>query len=201
MVNPKKQPGNSLYKTIIPMLYMKQATASAPGNLFFSGEHAVVYGHPGIVVSVGERTYCTSKERTDKSILINSEAFGKGEATIDGKTLKEKRPENREMVPLLKFAVHLHNEFGLKNGFEMNIRSDIPVESVMSSSTAVLSAMLCSLSSLFGWSVDKRDYYDLIYTVQEKIHGGKASGAEIMSSAIGGFNRIRKIEENGKARM
>jgi mevalonate kinase len=38
-----------------------------------------------------------------------------------------------------------------------------------------------------------RDFFDWLYPFQVKIHGGKASGSELISSILGGFNYIKVI--------
>ena len=57
--------------------------ASAPGNLFFFGEYAVLYGKPSICVAVGLRTYVTLSSRTDNKIGINSSVFGLAEGQLN----------------------------------------------------------------------------------------------------------------------
>ena len=64
----------------------------------------------------------------------------------------------------------------------------------MSSSTAVFCSILKAVSEMTGKKIDNKDYFDWIYSHQVKIHGGEASGSEIISSSVGGFNYIRKTE-------
>lgn len=170
---------------------------SAPGNLFFLGEHAVVYGQPSINVSVGRRTNVHLIERTDEHVKVVSREFGEINAIVCH-GLKELRISQDEMKPaadLIDFSII---ELGIRTGFEIEIESDIPVESGMSSSTAMLCAVFKALIELSGKKIKNEKFYEHLFRFQEKIHGGKASGSEIISSSLGGFNRIQKTDKEGK---
>jgi mevalonate kinase len=171
---------------------------SAPGNLFFLGEHAVVYGYPSINVSVNKRTYVTILERTDDKVKLVSKHFGEADAMICN-GLHELKLEQKEMKPVADVVDMAVRELKLCKGFEIEIESEIPVESGMSSSTAMLAAVFRSMVELSGRKVKNERYYDYLFPLQEKIHGGMASGSEIISSSIGGFNRIQKTEKDGKS--
>ncbi|MCK4550336.1 MAG: hypothetical protein KAT91_00100, partial [Candidatus Aenigmarchaeota archaeon] len=62
----------------------------------------------------------------------------------------------------------------------------------MSSSTAVFCAILKALSAYASVDIKNEEYFDIIYPHQAKVHGGKASGMEIISSSVGGFNYLTK---------
>ena len=179
----------------------KNIRASAPGNLFFLGEHAVVYGYPSVNVSISKRTYSSISERTDKYIELNSTAFGLAKAKLDNFKLVDREMKQQELNPLLDLLEDLTKHLDIKTGFNVNIDSEIPVESGMSSSTAVTCSMLCALSELFGQNIKKENYFDILYPTQTKIHGGMASGSEIISSSLGGFNKIQKIEKEGTTKI
>ncbi len=179
---------------------MKAVKASAPGNLFFAGEHAVVYGHPGIITAIGKRTYCTASERNDNKIIIESREYGKAFGILEkGKIIKREGKE--QLMPLMNLIEIIAEKKELISGFELKIESEIPVESGMSSSTAVLSAILTALNELFELGIKPSGYFDYLYPIQVEIHGGKASGSEIISSSIGGYHRIQKIEKGGKTKL
>lgn len=177
---------------------MKSVKASAPGNLFFAGEHAVVYCYPAIVTSIGKRTFAEASSRDDIIVEVESTAFGKATAKNRNGVLEERSMDKKELNSVLDLCEMAVKEFSISDGFSLKIDSEIPVESGMSSSTAVLCASFCAITELFGKHVKPEKYFDYIYPLQVKIHGGKASGAEIYSSSVGGFNRIQKVEENGK---
>lgn len=180
---------------------MREFAASAPGNLFFFGEYAALYGKPAICAAVDRRTVVKVRERSDGKILIESDSFGKGSAELSKNRLANIRFEAPELSTAFDFLEMLADRFKIKKGFELKISSNVPVNSGMSSSTALLSAVLKSISALAGESTPPEKYFDYLYPMQVRIHGGKASGAEIISSSLGGFNKIQKIESGGKTEL
>ena len=179
---------------------MRSVRASAPGNLFFAGEHAVVYGRPGIIAAIGKRTYCTATERKDAKVIVESREYGKASGILKkGKVVSRQGKE--PLMPLLNLIEIIAGRNELNRGVELKIESEIPVESGLSSSTAVLSSILCALNGLFGLGIERSAYFDYLYPLQIEIHGGKASGSEIISSSMGGYHRIQKVERNGETNM
>ncbi len=175
--------------------------ASAPGNIFFVGEYAAVHGRPAICAAVGKRTYAKIKQLTDAKVLVYSKGFGQGCAEISGNQLVNKKIEASELSPTFDFLEMLLPRFNVKQGFELEITSQVPPGSGMSSSTALLSAVFKAVCLSAGKDIPPREYFDYLYPLQVKIHGGRASGAEIVSSALGGFNKIQKIEACRKTEL
>ncbi|MCK5177499.1 MAG: hypothetical protein KAQ92_07255, partial [Candidatus Aenigmarchaeota archaeon] len=54
------------------------------------------------------------------------------------------------------------------------------------------------MTEFAGKPVDPEDYFDYIFPFQKEIHGGSASGNEIISSAMGGINYIKKENDELK---
>ena len=71
----------------------------------------------------------------------------------------------------------------------------------MSSSTALLAAVFATVSGFAGQNIPAEKYFDYLYPMQVNVHGGKASGSEIISSALGGFNKVQKVEAEGKTEL
>lgn len=174
---------------------------SAPGNLFFFGEHAAVYGRPAICAAVDRRTYVDLAGRNDSKILVYSDIFGSGSAEISENGLSNKVFKAPELSTTFDFIEMLAARFKIPSGFELTIRSDVPVNSGMSSSTALLSAVFKAVSNFAGQNIRPEEYFDYLYPMQVKVHGGHASGSEIVSSALGGFNKVQKIEADGKTNL
>ena len=169
-------------------------TSSAPGNIFFFGEFAVIYNKPCIIASVDRRTTVTANPRTDNKIIIESAAFGTATATLTDR-LTGYETKAPELYPLLDFISDLVRKLKITQGLTLKITSDIPVNSGMSSSTAVFCSILKALSEISSKNIENKDYFDWIYPHQVKIHGGKASGSEIISSSVGGFNTVKKKQD------
>lgn len=72
----------------------------------------------------------------------------------------------------------------------VTIESEIPVKAGLSSSSAVLCAALFGIAEFFDLPISTEKCWELMQSIQAKIHGGSASGAEIVSSLLGGLNFI-----------
>ena len=171
--------------------------ASAPGNLFLFGEHASVYGYPAILTSIDRRTIVEMKDISENKISIFSQLGTINAQIIDGKLVNEVL-SNPELEIVYMFVKQTIENFSIKCGFEINIKSEIPVGSGMSSSTAVLCSLFGAMTEFAGKPVNPEDYFDYIFPFQRQIHGGSASGNEIISSAIGGMNYIKKEDDKIK---
>ncbi|MFH1127734.1 MAG: mevalonate kinase [archaeon] len=171
--------------------------ASAPGNVFFFGEFAVIYNKPCVIASVDRRTTVSVSLRSDDKVAVDSAAFGRASAVLD-KRLGSYEGKATELYPVLDFIGDIASKLGVDSGFDLSIKSDVPVNSGMSSSTAVFCSILKAVSAMAGREIDNKDYFDWIYPHQVKIHGGKASGSEIVSSSVGGFNMVRKTDKGVK---
>ncbi|MCK5473977.1 MAG: mevalonate kinase [Candidatus Aenigmarchaeota archaeon] len=165
--------------------------ASAPGNLFFFGEYAALFGKPSICAAVNIRTQVSLRPRNDKMVAVDSDAFGHTDAKIN-KGFSLESVDSKELKPVLGLIDDLVQRFNIKNGFDLKIESEIPPNSGMSSSTAVFCAILKALSAYANVDIKNEEYFDIIYPHQAKVHGGKASGMEIISSSVGGFNYLTK---------
>lgn len=168
------------------------ATASAPGQIFFFGEHSVVYGRPAIGAAIGLRTKVTVEKRSDALVRIRSGNFGNFEGLVNGDgSIKPKREGDfGKLKYQVRTAEHFFKKMSVSGGVDMSIISDVPVRSGMSSSTAVLISELAALGAAFGIEIKKEDYFGLAIPVQKEIHGGVASGTELITSIYGGFVEV-----------
>ena len=184
--------------------------SSAPGNVFFLGEHSIVYGRPAIVAAVNYRTHATVKKRTDNRVVVSSEGYGLLEETLENLKTKEwivkmatpTEPARNDykhegkmdvLAPFKDLVGRLAQTHDLKSGFELSVKSEIPQNSGgMSSSTAFLSSVLGALNHEFELGLETQKFFDVLLPYQVKIHGGAASGAEITSSSMGGYNWVKR---------
>lgn len=180
----------------------KNWTSRAPGNLFLLGEHSVVYNRKALLTSIGKYTKAEANERNDEKIHVKSKGYGEIDTTL--KELEKIEYEDHEdyeneMDPIKDLLRKYKQEKGLKTGLNIEISSDIPKESGgMSSSTAVLSSVLKILNKVNEENMMGKEYFKFLLPIQVKIHGGAASGSEIMSSTLGGYNTVRKTDEGVK---
>ncbi len=165
---------------------------SAPGNVFFFGEHSVVYGRPAVVTAISKRTYV--KIEPSEEIIAVSKGYGE----LEIRNWKVKYCD-QELEPLKHLILKCKDEFKIDSGFRMTIWSEIDKESGgMSSSTAFLTAVFHAMNLFFDWEIKKDDYIEFLMPFQREIHGGAASGAEFVSSVFGGFHILKKVDRCNK---
>ena len=168
---------------------------SSPGNVFFLGEHSIVYGRPAIVAAVNFRTHAEVKKRTDNKVLINSDGYGTFEDTLENLSAKEyivklatpTEPARNDyktegkmdvLAPAKDLIGRLAQIHGFKTGFDLSVKSEIPQNSGgMSSSTAFLSSVLGALNQELFLCLDRQNFFDVLLVFHVNIHRGAASGA------------------------
>ncbi|MEO1703806.1 MAG: mevalonate kinase, partial [Pseudomonadota bacterium] len=118
-------------------------SASAPGSIMVTGEHAVVHGHAALVAAIDQRAHVTVTERSGTGIEIHS-ALGNLTAP-----LSELRAEGP-----LRFVVACLLAIEPSDGLRIQITSDIDPTLGLGSSAAVTIAALGALAQLTGKVVD-----------------------------------------------
>jgi len=143
-------------------------TCSAPGKIYFSGEHAVVYGEKAIAAAINLRTRVTVQPSGD--FIINSSL---GSTGLDDK----KHPYVTECIRKMKDFI--------PTGVKIDITSDLPVGSGLGSSAAVTIATLYALGICFNTNHTLSDIADLGYGIERTLQGA-ASPTDTFVSTMGG---------------
>ena len=143
---------------------------SAPGNVFLFGEHAVVYEHPAIIAATSMRTHVRLSARSDDVVSVTSVGFGAFEATITDLCALQfsSAADYHCSLDLLRDLIKTFlTRFAPASGFTATVSSDIPRESGgMSSSTAVLCAMLAALNAHYDTGIAPEDHFEWVYPLQ-----------------------------------
>ena len=108
----------------------KTLTASAPGSIMITGEHAVVYGAPAIVCAIEQRIHIRVSTRTDREIHIESALAAHH---TDLATLADH--------PQLRFLIAALRQNPPASGLDIAIDSDIDPTLGLGSSAAVTAAI------------------------------------------------------------
>ena len=153
---------------------MQKVTVSAPGKLHLSGEHAVVYGNPAIVVSTSLRTTVTL-EHDGGDPNKQSGILRKADAFIDEiLMIFERRYETR-----------------IPDDLAISIASSVPTGAGMGSSAALAVALLGACITFFDKPWDAQRINELAYQAEKFIHKNP-SGSDPAIVTHGGILWYRK---------
>lgn len=192
---------------------MKTIRVSAPGKLFFLGEHAVVYGKPAFYAAVNKRCYVEITFRKDKKIEIISANLKVSKIVTEKKIVAKTKDAQTKWetyvktndISLLKsitsdpldFPIIIIGETlkflkkSLSIGITLSIKSDIPVGSGMGSSAALSVSIAGAVYLLFNKNLDKEIINEIAYLAEQKKHG-LPSGGDNSASCFGGLVWYRK---------
>jgi len=169
---------------------------SAPGKIILFGEHSVVYGRGAIASAIDLRTYTEGKILNEKTIKIHA-----NDLKIPGLSISFSEEEiflgtdygkAGYVVSYVKSAIErIFTEYGSRKGFEISIRSDIPVGAGLGSSAAVVVPTLKLLSELLEMNLKNEDIARMGKEVEFEVQGS-SSGLDPAVSALGGGVYFKK---------
>ncbi len=169
---------------------------SAPGKIILFGEHSVVYGKGAIASAIDLRTYTDGKLLNEKIIKIHA-----NDLKIPGLSISFSEEEvflgtdygkAGFVVSYVKSAIErIFSEYGSRKGFEISIRSDIPVGAGLGSSAAVVVPTLKLLSELLEMKLTNEDIARMGKEVEFEVQGS-SSGIDPAVSALGGGLYFKK---------
>ena len=147
--------------------------SKAPGKIILFGEHAVVYGQPGIAIPVTKvnasvHIYPTITGTPEK-IHIQAPDIG---LDADLGAL----PDNHPIALAVLLSIDACSPISIPS-FTLQVTSTIPMAAGMGSGAAVSTAIIQAISSFLGKALSKSELSDLTYQV-EKIHHGTPSGID-----------------------
>jgi mevalonate kinase len=179
-------------------------TTKAPGKLILSGEHAVVYGHPALVMAVDRYVTSTLTPRTsfDVSLDLDDLQYRQQVSFSSLNQLRLKIRSNHKCyqektlgvrsiletpAELILFAVSLlFEEYSFSNGINIQIKSSIPMGSGMGSSAALILSVLFAVGHHLQLNFSADAYYRLALEAENMQHG-RSSGLDVLTSLKGGF--------------
>ncbi|MAF89387.1 MAG: mevalonate kinase [archaeon] len=157
--------------------------ASAPGKLILFGDHAVVYGEPGIATAINKRAYSTACELDGKKIVVESKDTG--ETTECGIREKSKNPIIAAVQEAQKFSKS-------RSGIGIEINSQIPIGAGLGSSAAVATATIASVATLLtGKEPSTMEIAEMAYKADKLAHESP-SGIDTAVTSLGGTIFFKK---------
>ena len=153
---------------------MKKVTVSAPAKLHLSGEHAVVYGNPAVLVSTSKRLYVTLAQDGFSQSTLLSECISTD-------------PYLGHIVKTFE----THMALSVSKDIHIAVVSDIPVRAGMGSSAAFAIACVGALMAFHDkeWQVQKIN--ELAFLAEGFIHTN-SSGGDTAIVTHGGLLWYRK---------
>ncbi len=186
-------------------VYKKMAPvqAKAPGKLILSGEHAVVYGHPALVMAVNRYVTATAISQSDSQITFLFPDLSKQSLTGPALIQLQQRIRRdyqgfltnhlsiREVlqgpIELLQFALSLFFETMnlAPTGIQITLHADLPIGCGMGSSAAAILSTLTAAAHCLERMVAPELLFTLAHQA-EKMQHGQSSGLDVRSSLHGG---------------
>lgn len=189
----------------------------SPGKLILSGEHAVVYGAPACTLAVNKTIQGEYQQRTDNIVALNnadlnihaslelSEIFELHETllkryeyfTQNKLTINQILANPMELCwfAIAQVLVPPSGKVTTRDypyiGFNINLRSDIPLGCGMGSSAALIVNLILGVNALFDLKLSQEKIFDLALSAENLQHG-YSSGLDIKLSLMGGMHIFRK---------
>jgi len=153
------------------------AKGMAPGKVILLGEHAVVYGKPGISASVN--LFSEARARKSRRFTVYASDYG-----IESDLFSC----GGKFEPLKACLRRVVEDYGI-GGFYLEVSSQVPKGLGSSSSTAL--ASLKAVGALYDLSLSAQELVRYVNIADEVAHG-RASGIDASTVVYGGFLYFRE---------
>ncbi len=179
---------------------LRKVTASAPGKVTLFGEHAVVYGEPALVTSIGRRVYVTAELRDDNRVKIVASDLQVPGVTVtfadDELVVETDYGRTLSAIAYLKTAIEVASKYlGRSRGVNVFVRSEMPVGAGLGTSAAVTVATVLAYTTALGYELDKREIAKLSWEVEKTVQG-VASPMDTSITTFGGVIKVRLLGSN-----
>ena len=182
----------------------------APGKIILSGEHAVVYGKPALVMAVNRSATTSIFTQTKKKVSFNLLDYNMSSS----QTIQALRDLQQRL--LKSYQLFQNGELGIRDvlakpfelfqflcitvldslqirldiGVNIQLSSNIPIGCGLGSSAATIMSLLKAVGEFFDLELNPQNYYDFGLKA-EKLQHGHSSGVDPYISLHGGFVRFQ----------
>jgi len=170
---------------------MRIAFSYAPGKIILAGEHAVVYGHPAIALTIDRGVRIKVQEATQTlgrgpTLRASGLGFsGLARPGLDGEGPQVLRQALDKLVELLGDRVR---------DLEFVAESAIPAGRGLGSSAALSVAMIRGIKQYFGEPVSKQEETKLAFELERLFHGSP-SGIDHTVISHGGLISFQRSDK------
>ena len=171
----------------------------APGKVYLFGEHAVVYGEPAVPAAIERRATVSVEPRDDDHVRVEAEDLSLDGFTVEYAGGTGDRPDVDVPTPLVEAAMG-YVDAAVEQareaadapdaGFDITVRSDIPLGAGLGSSAAVVVAGIDAATRALGEPLDRRELAERAYRAEFEVQDGQASRADTFCSTMGGAVRV-----------
>ena len=171
----------------------------APGKVYLFGGHAVVYGEPAVPAAIERRATVTAEPRDDDHVRVEAEDLSLDGFTVEYAGGTGERPDVDVPTPLVEAAMG-YVDAAVEQareaadapdaGFDITVRSDIPLGAGLGSSAAVVVAGIDAATRALGEPLDRRELAERAYRAEFEVQDGQASRADTFCSTMGGAVRV-----------
>ena len=177
---------------------MQKIVSRSPGEIFFFGEHAVVYGRRAVVAAIDRWITTTLTKNNDEYVQINS-SLGTFNAKLHGLRLDVIKADVH-LAPFAHGIERIYKRFGNATGFTAVIESELPVNSGLASSAASSASLLGGVIALMDKTLSEEDMVHLVFRSEidiQKIGSISGSACTVLRGVVGitgnNFNRLDDI--------
>ncbi|MBO05622.1 MAG: mevalonate kinase [Parcubacteria group bacterium] len=177
---------------------MQKIVSRSPGEIFFFGEHSVVYGRRAVVAAIDRWITTTLTKNNDGYVQINS-SLGTFKAKLHGLRLEVIKADVH-LAPFAHGIERIYKRFGDATGFTAVIESELPVNSGLASSAASSASLLGGVIALMDKALTEEDMVHLVFRSEidiQKIGSISGSACTVLRGVVGimgnKFNRLEDI--------
>ena len=174
---------------------MTSSRASAPAKVILTGEHAVVYNEPALVMAINRRAHVAVTTTRGDSVELSSTDLKKTERfpmreTSELRSIETVGGTLRPYLTVLRQVARKAEYYG---GLKVSIQSEIPSSAGLGSSAAIGVAMSAALGNCLGLRLGKERISKIAFE-SEKLFHGHPSGIDNLVSTQGGLIVFRRNE-------
>lgn len=174
---------------------MQSFVGQSSGRVCLLGDNADLIDEPAIAAAISAQTRCSLSVRNDRRIVLHGNDIERDESgSLDDLPAFE--------TPLrYVWAVIGRLRDEIPSGFEMSIRSDVPIGAGMSSSTALCLAAIRTLHGAIGTDRSPADCAELAYQIESHDLRTECGRMDQYAIAFGGVTWIETGENASAERL